>query len=130
MCIHLCVEEMSVTPSELHISNPESILSHTFAFGVGGLNYHQGMCVFMGTWTIREGCECRKTGKVQHSYFRLRKFAKHARGFVSCLRESFFVQWDFFCCWNFLRMFSASREQLMTLPNPRALLANFWSLIY
>ena len=32
----------------------------------------------------REQCECRKNGKVQHSYFRLQKFATHARGFVHC----------------------------------------------
>ena len=41
-------------------------------------------CVFTsGTRTIREGCECRQNGKVQHSYFRLQKFVKHARGFGS-----------------------------------------------
>ena len=39
-------------------------------------------CVFTQTRTIRKGCECRKNCKVQHSYFRLQKFAKHARGFA------------------------------------------------
>ena len=48
-------------------------------------------CVFTETQTICEGSECRKNCKVQHSYFRLQKFAKHARGFgsvVSCSRDA------------------------------------------
>ena len=55
-------------------------------------------CVFTGTWTIHEGCECRKNGKVQHSYFRLQKFAKLVQGqqgFVNCSRESFLVRREF-----------------------------------
>ena len=71
-----------------------------------------------------------KNGKVQHSYFGLQQFAKHALGFVNCLRESFLVRREFLKVWNFLRTFPAFREQLMTLLNPRTCLANFWSVKY
>ena len=51
-----------------------------------------------GTRTICEGCECRKNGKVQQSYFMLQKIAKPSRGFgsvVNCLRASFLVRREF-----------------------------------
>ena len=43
-----------------------------------------------------------KNGKVQHSYFRLQKFAKHAQGFVNCLWESFLVRQEFLKSFKFL----------------------------
>ena len=65
-----------------------------------------------------------KNGKVQHSYFRLQKFAKHARGFVNCSRGFVSCSRGFVNCsrepflnrrefhvWNCLRTFPASREQ-------------------
>ena len=48
--------------------------------------------------------ECQKNGK--HSYFRLQKFAKHARGFgsiINCLRESYLVRREFQKSLKFLK---------------------------
>ena len=91
-------------------------------------------CVFTGTWTICEGCKCRKDGKFQHSYFRHQKFAKHARGvrkrcqlFEGCWKRSQEIS-NFFL--NSRRTKNDSREQLTNPCWPCTCLANFWSLKY
>ena len=88
-------------------------------------------CVFTGTRTIHEGCECRENGKVQHSYFRLQKFAKHVQGFVNCSRESFLVRREFQKSLKFLANVSSIPRTIDYASEPPcASLANFWSLKY
>ena len=68
---------------------------------------------FSGITSIHEGCER----------------SKNICGGSSVVRGSRFkFAVNFKKVWNFLQAFPASREQLTTLPNPRACLANFWCL--
>ena len=87
-------------------------------------------CVFTGTWTICEGCKCRKDGKFQHSYFRLQKFAKHAQGvrkvlsIVRGMLETFARNFKLF--WNSRRTKNDSHKQL---TNPcKCLKYECWTL--
>ena len=75
-------------------------------------------CVCTGTGNIREGWECQKNGRVQHSYSRLQKFTKHAQGFVNCSRELFLVRHEFQKSLKFLANVSSIQRTIDDASEP------------
>ena len=78
---------------------------------------------FYGNANNSQRMRVSKNGKVQHSYFRLQKFAKHAQGFgsvVNCSRDVGNVRKK--------KRRKKKKKSCRTKNNSRVCLANFWSL--